>query len=537
MGDPVQSTRQRRSDLRRKLPLLLALTLVAWTPSLRTTSWTADDPQVLLESPVVNGSLPAHAAFNQDYTYHAGSSGQWRPAAALSLRIDHSLYGPSSSRGWHLSNLLIHLLTVGLAASLALKLLGRLPSYGLAFFAIHPILTDSVAWASGRPSLLCILFGLLGAHLLHSCIAARRPPLAIAAASFAAIALPLLAKEDGLLFTLLVLIISAKCSLRVLRYTLAGGAIAVCAWLTARGYALDQVFPAAAEPLMGGAPLYERVMTAVKVIAESIKLSISPVGRPPNYELGSLPSLLGSAAIITAAGAALWLANKAKPIPTTHWLLPLLTLTPFLHLVPIGEAFAPRFAHIYLLSLIPLADELLRRLVSLLPIAVLATLLGVTWSSIGHYKDAESYWLASLQHHPASPVAWNALGLARADDGRHEEAISSFKAAITQEPSHSRAWSNLARSLLAIGRTEEAEAALGAAVRSGPNNPIAHTNWALHLERGGDHVGAREAFIRATQLRPGLQEAWAGVVRTERRLGRAKEAELAERRLRSLGTR
>jgi tetratricopeptide (TPR) repeat protein len=176
-------------------------------------------------------------------------------------------------------------------------------------------------------------------------------------------------------------------------------------------------------------------------------------------------------------------------------------------------------------------------LVSPLPLAVLITLTGVSWNSTSNYRDAESYWLASLHHAPASPVAWNALGLARADKGRHEEAIASFKAAIEQDPSHSRAWSNLARSLLATDRVQEAESALETAVQTGPLNPIAHTNWGLHLERRGDHVGAREAYIRASLLRPGLPQAWAGIARTERRLGREAEAEIAEQRARSLGTR
>ena len=84
---------------------------------------------------------------------------------------------------------------------------------------------------------------------------------------------------------------------------------------------------------------------------------------------------------------------------------------------------------------------------------------------------------------------------------------------------------------------EEAASALEAALRSGPKNPIAFTNWGLHLERAADYVGAREAFIRASQLRPGLPQAWAGIARTERRLGREAEAGAAEQRARSLGTR
>jgi hypothetical protein len=534
MGDQDRPT---QSGFRRKLCLILALTMIAWAPSLQTSSWTADDPEVLLQSPVITGALPATAAFDRDYTHHVGASGQWRPAPALSLRLDHWLYGSGSSRGWHLTNLLIHLATVALAASLALKLFARLPSLGLAFFAVHPLLTDSVSWASGRPSLLCLLFGLIGAHLIHRTISRRGHPLSVVAAAMVAISLPLLAKEDGLLFAALIGFIAFKSPLKTRAFTATGVAIGVSAWLTARGYALGEALPATAEPLLSGAPFYERAITGLKVIAESLRLLLFPFGRPPRYDLESLPALLLSVAIITGTVGVLWFAHRSKAIPPAAWALPLFALAPFLHMIPLGEAFAPRFAHIALLFLIPLADDLLRRTVSPLPFAILATLTGVTWNTTEHYQDAETYWLATLHHSPASPVAWNALGLARAEDGRQEEAIASFKAAIAQDPSHSRAWSNLARSLMAIGREEEAASALEAALRSGPKNPIAFTNWGLHLERAADYVGAREAFIRASQLRPGLPQAWAGIARTERRLGREAEAEAAEQRARSLGTR
>jgi tetratricopeptide (TPR) repeat protein len=526
------------AESKRRIPLalLLALTIFAWLPSLITTSWTADDPEVLLQSPVITRALPASAAFDRDYTHHVGASGQWRPAAALSLRLDHWLYGAESSRGWHLTNLLLHLAAVTLAASLAHKLLGRLPILGLAFFAIHPLLTDSVAWASGRPSLLCVFLGLAGAHLLHRVAMSRQNGL-VAIAAFVAISLPLLAKEDGALFAALLAVVAAKSPTKVRALTLAGVLIGAGAWLAARGHALGEAIPSAAEPLFAGAPIYERVFMGLGVVAESIRLLLLPFDRPPNYDRGSLPGVFASAAIIAAAAAALWFASKSKPLPKAAWGLPLLALAPFVHIIPIGEPFAPRFTHISLFYFIPLADDLLRRMAKPVPFAIFAVLTCATWNSTGHYRDAETYWLATLQHAPESPVALNALGLARAEDGRHEEAITSFKAAITHNASHSRAWSNLARSLMATGKEDEAVAALEAAVRSGPKNAIAHANWAMHLERQSDFQGAREFFLRAAQLRPGLPQAWAGIARTERHLGRKVEAEIAEQRARSLGTR
>ena len=537
MSEALEQTLSPERPQRWMSLLLSLITLAAWAPTLATTKWTADDPQVVLQSPVVNRSLPISSAFTQDYTFHVGSSGQWRPLAALSLRLDHWLYSPSSSRGWHLSNLLIHLATVLLLANLASKVPQRAPTYGIAFYAIHPTLADSVAWVSGRPSLVCALLGTLGCHLLWKAMRAERGKVLIPAAAAISLGMPLLAKEDGILFALPLLLLAHSNSLRSLKRAAIGLGLGATSWLLARSAALGALLPAATQPILGDAPLYERALVGFKVMAETFRLTLSPVGRPPSYELDSLPGFTGATAIIVLTAGVLWWAHRSERLTPLKLALPLLALTPFLQVIPLGEPFAPRFAHLFTLFLIPLADDLLRRLTSPLPLAILLTLAGTTWQTAQDYRDAESYWLASLHSAPSSPVAWNALGLARAESGRHEEAISAYRAAITQDASHSKAWSNLARSLLAIGRSEEAETALKAAIQAGPRNPIAHANWGLHLERRGDHRGAREAFIRATQLRPGMPQAWAGVARTERVLGREQEAREAEKRLRSLGIR
>ena len=516
------------------LLLLLGFTLLAWLPTLQLTDWTADDPQVVLEHPVVTGAHPASVAFAHDYTHHIGDSGQWRPASTLSLRADHALYGPDSSRGWHLSNLLLHLITVALAALLAYRTQAVLPLLGVAVYAVHPILSDSVAWVSGRPALLCALLGLSGAHLFQSALSRPRSRALITLSATLALCLPLMAKEDGVLFALLLLLLAAPKGAAAVRRTVIGCALALGLWFAARAAALGVAMPAAAHPVLAGAPLNERLLVGLQAAAESIRLGFVPWNVPPRYELESLPGVQISLLLLAAFGVFVFLAHRQRPIRASLIALPALALVPFLQLLPAGEVFAPRFLHIPLLFSIPLVDRLLRHLPRLLPPVFLLTLLPLTWVSISSYEDAESYWRASLRHAPSSPVAWNGLGTALADDGRHEEAMRSLRTSLEYDPGHSRTWSNLARSLYASGREMEAVDALRAAVRTGPRNPIAHINWGRHLARQGRHAEAREAFLEATRLRPHSAPAWDGLSRAEAGLGRASEAEAALQRAHSL---
>jgi tetratricopeptide (TPR) repeat protein len=254
---------------------------------------------------------------------------------------------------------------------------------------------------------------------------------------------------------------------------------------------------------------------------------------PPHYELQTLPGITFSLLLLGILATLLYLLHKRTPIPPTLLALPALAFTPFLHILPAGEAFAPRFAHLPLLFAIPLIDHLLRRLPNYLPPLLLLTLIPLTWATIPTYADAESYWQRTLHHTPTSHIAWNALGIARADQRRHEEAITSFRTALELAPGHSRTWSNLARSLQSIGREAEAVKALETAVTTGPRNPIAHVNWGRHLAREGRHAEAREAFLRATRLQPGFHHAWTGLAGAEAALGHPAAAAAAHEQARS----
>jgi len=115
-----------------------------------------------LESPASPGAVVAHAYY--------------RPLVTLSFMLDHQLHG-LSPRGFHLTNLLLHLLAVAVFFRISIVLLGpSRPVWAVAatlIFALHPSRAESVCWISGRTELLYSLFwaGALGAF-----VAALRTP-------------------------------------------------------------------------------------------------------------------------------------------------------------------------------------------------------------------------------------------------------------------------------------------------------------------------------------------------------------------------
>lgn len=139
--------------------------------------------------------------------FFPGTSGglYYRPLLALSFFIDKSLFHLSAF-SLHSENVFLHLLNTLLVYRLIRQLLG-LKSAGMhpgwAFvgsllFGLHPIVTESVNWISGRTDLLMTFFLLLSTMcLVHYRMSGRKPLLWLAGCCFLC---ALLSKELAIAF-------------------------------------------------------------------------------------------------------------------------------------------------------------------------------------------------------------------------------------------------------------------------------------------------------------------------------------------------
>src|SRR5947209_4477666 len=86
----------------------------------------------------------------------------WHPFTWLSLELDYTLYG-LAPWGYHLTNLLLHAANAVLLFLALRRLTGALWASAAvaAFFALHPLRVESVAWIAERKDVLSLFFGLL----------------------------------------------------------------------------------------------------------------------------------------------------------------------------------------------------------------------------------------------------------------------------------------------------------------------------------------------------------------------------------------
>ena len=119
----------------------------------------------------------------------------WRPLLTTSFGVDIALSG-SDPRGFHWTNLLLHVIAVMANAVIAATLVRRssrlMPLAALccgAFTATHPIVIESVAWIAARNSGIEVAFRNLALACFTLALAGDRRALRIAAIGFGACAL------------------------------------------------------------------------------------------------------------------------------------------------------------------------------------------------------------------------------------------------------------------------------------------------------------------------------------------------------------
>ena len=360
---------------------------------------------------------------------------------------------------------------------------------GLLVLAAHPALADSVAWISGRTSMVSCL----GGTLALAAATARRPaPLALGVAL--ALLAGLLGKEDAVVFALPALLIAGRRSRSALAACALGVAAALAAYGALRASALGAALPHAPHAPLASVPLAARLPYGGRAVLEGLRLLVWPLHHPPSYRGSDGFSPGAPPGVLAWAGWIAWLAVvagglRARGLAGASAVLAALAALPVLQLVPAGEVFAPRFLYLPLVLGVPAAGALLARLprpalalvlVLGLPLAVLGA-----WHRAGVYASRASYARAVLDHAPGDAGSWNDLGLALLERGDPAGARDAWLRAVEHDPDHGRAWDNLGALALAEGDELGAEEHLRRAVAAAPANPIPLCNLAsLYLRTG-----------------------------------------------------
>ncbi len=459
------------------LPLLLAAAVVvAFLPVLRAEFVNWDDNTNFLRNPFYRGLGPAQLS----WMFSTFLMGHYQPLAWLTLGCDYVVWGMDPT-GYHLTNLLLHAANTVLCFLFFKALLRRVrgeepgldvaAAAGAAFYGLHPLRVESVAWVTERRDVLCAFFLLLSLLTYLRMERADREGagrgrwLALSCAAFAA---SLLSKALGIMLPFVLLAMDVYPlgrftpgskkrvlleKLPFLALSIADGLIMIAAMAhihqvrTTGDYALGERI------LQGGYGLW---FYAWKTVWPSDLHAVYALGDQVSLWRAeyTLP-LLGSLAI-TAALVAL---RRRWPAGLAAWFAYALLLAPVLGFFVKGyQRAADRYSYLSCIPLSLLAAGAVAALAAAERrggvsvnagrairggVALALLLLGVlTWRQSGTWKDSLTLFDRVLTYEQRADLPYVNRGSARHDRGDVDGALSDFEAALRVNPQNVDARTN-----------------------------------------------------------------------------------------------
>lgn len=509
------------SPRRRVVLALVALTCVAFAPTLTNGFVKLDDDDYLTQNPVVQRGVTWDGLKWAATSFHAAN---WHPLTWVSHMVDWELFGPWAP-GHHAVGLMLHVLSVVLLFLFLDEGTGmRIRSAAVAaLFAVHPLRVESVAWASERKDLLCTLFFIAAcwAHL-------RRVRGGTNGAAVLVLgALALLSKPMAVTLPCALLLLDVWPLERRL-----GNAPEPWSRLIREKVPLfllsvaSMVFTVLAQSAGGAVsstqsvPLTSRLPNAIVNVGQYLALTAWPTKLIPFYPLDPTGprwwQLLAAVAIIAAISGLAWRWRRTVPALAVGWLWFLGTLVPVIGLVQVGaQSVADRYTYLphvgLFLALVwagsaAVPPRLQQAWGALLTVSLVAFACESFWLT-RFWKDPETLFSHVLALSPDNPMANVAVGVERLREHQLADAERHLRVAVAANPQMATAVGNLANALAAEGRLDEALPLYARARELSPDDLDVAAIYGKVLARAGrlEEAIAQQAFVYDRDPdRPGL---------------------------------
>jgi len=477
-----------------------------------------------------------------------GSFLEYYPIEQTAQWIEWKLWG-GETFGYHLTNVILHLISALLVWRLLDKFGLRWAWLGGLLFVVHPMNVESVAYISEFKNALCLPPFLLALCAYIDFEENKRPRDYLLALALFLVAM--LCKITMMTFPFVILLYAWWKRKRIgwadlchaapfLLISLVLGATTLWA-----GRHFEQLYPSHPAALPTG-DFFSRLALSAQVISYYFGNCLWPVQPLPMYPRWSAEplSLLSFLPwfIWIGVAVALW---RARANGSRAALLGLgffwITLLPFSGLVIISYMnftwVMDHFLYIPMIGLIGLVIAALEQIRNRLPVRFRPALIAVisvvmlllanrSQDYAAVWTDRASLWTYTLAHNPQAWLAHYNLGNDLQSQGNYDEAIDQYQQAIKLNPGYNWAYNNLG---LALGhfpdRLPEAISEYRIALQLQPDSAEAHNNLATALLQLPDHEPeAISEYQAALQAKPDFIEAKYNLGLVLAKIGHASEA-------------
>ncbi|HUN53846.1 MAG TPA: tetratricopeptide repeat protein [Smithella sp.] len=507
------------SSDRQKLIVYLSLTVITFAVFWQVNLYdfiNFDDPLYVTDNSHIQSGITLSGICWAFATTYADSL--WHPLIWLSLMLDHQLFGLNAG-GYHITNLILHILSTLLLFWLFCRMTGTIwkSAFVAAFFAVHPMHVESVAWIAERKDVLSAFFWML------------------------TLCLYVYYTEKPITRRYLPVLMSFACALmsKPMVVTLPVVMILLDYWPLKRfefgdghcfSWQLKEKIPFfILSALFSVITIYTQYNPSVKHFPFSLRIANASVSFVSYLEKTLWPrdlavfypypayispgQFLGAALLIIVISVLVIAAVKRRPYLFVGWLWYAITLLPVIGIVQSGEqAMANRYHYLPAIGIavmlawgFPLffTHQNLRKKI-LFPLGALfiAVLSCITWQQCSYWQNSIKLWNYNLRITKNNALAHNNLGLALFTDGKIKEAIDHYNKAIVLIQDNALFYNNRANSYAALDQYKPAIADYHVAIRLNPDFAEAYYNLGIIHIKLGLNQKAVDYFSKAIHLRP-----------------------------------
>lgn len=498
------------------LGILLICTFFAFMPSLSNelTNW--DDPTYINDNPLIRELSAANIKTIFTKPYFAN----YQPLHILSYAIEYSMFG-LNPKGYHMVSILMHLIAVVLVFYFVKKL-NMHPYVAIAVaaaFALSPMRTESVCWASERKDLLYAIFFFAACITYINYINALNTTrqyvltctfflLAVMSKAMAVSFVPVMLFLD-IYFNRKIHIKSILDKVFFVALSIIFGLISVQASAsegsidTTNKYSfVDRIFFAS----------HNLMMYAVKSIVPYMQSCFYPY--PVKDESGIAAYFYIAALFPLALAFLFFYFYKREKIISLSIVFFVSTLALVLMLIPVGPTvFSERYTYISCIAVYIVLFYLLHKYLSkqiFIAAATLAPLifLVLTYNRCAIWKDSITLWTDATSKYPTAGLALNNLGDACYKLGRIEEAEGHFTASINANGEYAQAWFNRGNCRGQLNRIQEAYNDLNRAIELKKDYSEAYNKRGQALSILGKPEKALKDYNKSLELKPNNPEVY-----------------------------
>ena len=513
----------RKYQIAIQIGVIALISCAVYFPSLKNgfTNW--DDKILVLENSNIRSLSVDNVAkiFSASY----GGFGGYTPLVFMSYALEYRFF-KLDPRAYHATNLLIHilnsLLIYWLIYLVSRKI--RLSFIVAAFFGIHPLHVEAVAWIPGRKDVLFSLFYLLAliTYLLFLQKRRKRSYYLLALLMFT---LSVFSKVTAVSFPLVILLIEFhlakkldKSSLaRVVPFMILSIGFLFLAVITSRS-GLPQAPTEQVRYLQNlGLFFYSFVFYIGKLFL--------PVGLIARYsvEIGRYPwqILLNSVVFAAVCGFLYFVYRRKSEIVTFGIAFFILTLLPTLPFHFFGQPYADRYMYLPMTGLLFVIAAVLEPMplkkagpyfkrsfvVSSLVIAAVVLLGAQTWRLSQVWRDGLSLWTYVLEKDPTNATAYLNRGDVLVGSNQLDQAFSDYEQAARFNPKDPHVYTNKGFIYFKRGQYEKALEEYNRALSLNPLYLVGYLNRGILWGRLGEFEKAVQDFSTALKLDKNSSEA------------------------------